>query len=133
MAPPVKSDATQAREYHAIEVFIGNLLRVCVIATVAVVVFGAILYLPSGYSLRPEYHKFLGEPTAFRSVWGILGAAFSGDGKAIIQTGMLLLILTPILRVAVSVFAFLYEKDYMYVVLTLIVLGILIFSLSGGA
>lgn len=133
MAPRGRSDATEAREYHAIEVFIGNLLRVCVIATVVVVLFGAGVYMPSAYTLYPEYHKFISEPAAFRSVWGIVGLALKGDGKAIIQTGMLLLILTPILRVFVSVFAFLYEKDYMYVVLTLIVLGILIFSLSGGA
>ncbi len=133
MAQPEKSDSTQAREYHVIEVFIGNLLRVCVIATVAVVVFGAGVYMPSAYSLHPAYHKFMGEPAAFRSVGGILGAAFTGDGKAIVQAGLLLLILTPILRVTVSVFAFLYEKDYLYVVLTLIVLGILLFSLAGGA
>ena len=133
MARPAKFDITAAREEHKIEVFIGNLLRVCVIATVVVVVAGAVLFLPTAYSSFPEYHKFLGEPAAFRSVWGILGAALAGDGKAIIQAGMLLLILTPILRVAVSVAAFLYEKDYMYVTLTLVVLGILIFSLSGGA
>lgn len=133
MAQPAKFDITAAREEHKIEVFIGNLLRVCVIATVIVVVTGAVLYMPSAYSLYPSYHKFIGEPAAFRSVGGIIGAAFSGDGKAIVQAGMLLLILTPILRVAVSVVAFLYEKDYMYVTLTLVVLGILLFSLSGGA
>ncbi len=133
MARPGTFDATETREYHKIELFIGNLLRICVIATIVVVVFGAGVYMPSAYLLHPSYQKFVSEPAIFRSVWGILGAAVSGDGKAIIQTGMLLLILTPILRVAVSVFAFLFEKDYMYVVLTLVVLGILIFSLAGGA
>ncbi|HET6400909.1 MAG TPA: DUF1634 domain-containing protein [Candidatus Kapabacteria bacterium] len=133
MARPAKFDITAAREEHAIELFIGNLLRVCVIATVAVVLVGAALYLPSAFLTRPTYHKFISEPAAFRSVAGIIGAAFSGNGTAIIQAGMLLLILTPILRVAVSVIAFLYERDYMYVALTIVVLGLLLFSLSGGA
>lgn len=133
MAQPATSDITEAREEHAIELFIGNLLRICVIATVGVVLLGAILYLPGAYLVRPSYHTFLREPSAFRSVGGIIGAAMAGDGKAIVQAGMLLLILTPILRVAVSVVAFLYEKDYLYVALTLVVLGLLLFSLSGGA
>ncbi len=133
MARPAQFDITSARAEHKIEVFIGNLLRTCVILTVLIVVTGAIVFLPTAYSTFPAYHKFVGEPAAFRSVWGILGAAFSGNGKAIVQAGMLMLILTPILRVGVSVFAFLHEKDYMYVTLTLVVLGILLFSLSGGA
>lgn len=133
MAQPAKFDSTEAQENRNIELFIGNLLRACVISVVAVVLGGAIIYLPSAYSSHPSYHKFVSEPAVFRSVWGVLALAFTGDGKAIIEAGMLLLILTPILRVAVSVFAFLFEKDYLYVALTLIVLGILIFSLAGGA
>ncbi|HEY3874539.1 MAG TPA: DUF1634 domain-containing protein [Candidatus Kapabacteria bacterium] len=123
---------TQETTDHSIEIFIGNLLRVCVIATVAVVAVGAILFLPTAYGNRPSYAVFRSEPAMFRSVSTILSAAFSGDGKAIMQSGMLLLILTPILRVAFSVIAFLYEKDYLYVGMTVLVLGLLIFSLAGG-
>jgi uncharacterized membrane protein len=43
---------------------------------------------------------------------------------------MLLLIATPVARVAFSVFAFAEERDWMYVVVTLIVLGLLVYSLS---
>lgn len=39
---------------------------------------------------------------------------------------------TPVLRVLVSVVAFAVERDGLYVVLTLIVLGLLSFSLFGG-
>ncbi|SRR5579883_503845 len=131
MAQLAGSKTSEHRE-HAIEQFIGNLLRVCVIATVVIVVVGGILFLPSILWTAPSYSKFVGEPAAFRSVAGILGQALTGDGRAIVQTGMLLLVLTPILRVAFSVFAFLYEKDYLYVVLTLVVLGLLMFSLLAG-
>jgi uncharacterized membrane protein len=122
----------KAADEHVIELIIGNLLRICVIFTVAIVVLGAILYLPDTFATRPSYTKFTLAPAMLRVVPDIISAAFAGDPRAIIQSGMLLLILTPILRVAFSVAAFFYEKDYLYVVLTLIVLGLLMFSLSGG-
>jgi uncharacterized membrane protein len=56
-----------------------------------------------------------------------------GDGRAIIQCGLLLLIATPVARVLFSIVAFALEKDRLYVVLTLIVFCILIYSLFGGA
>jgi uncharacterized membrane protein len=44
--------------------------------------------------------------------------------------GILILIATPVARVAFSVFAFAEERDRMYVIVTLIVLALLLFSLS---
>ncbi len=122
----------KTRDEHFIELFIGNLLRVCILLTIAIVLLGASISLPSTFDSRPSYAKFLSEPSALRSVPAIITDALTGDGRAIIQSGMLLLILTPILRVAFSVIAFLYEKDYLYVGMTLLVLGLLMFSLSGG-
>ena len=49
-----------------------------------------------------------------------------------IQLGLLLLIATPILRVAVSTFDFLRERDWLYVTVTLIVLAVLIYGLMSG-
>jgi uncharacterized membrane protein len=46
--------------------------------------------------------------------------------------GLLLLIATPVARVAFSVIGFALEKDWMYVVITLIVLALLIYSLSSS-
>jgi len=48
----------------------------------------------------------------------------------IIQLGLLLLIATPVARVAFSVVAFAAERDWLYVAITLIVLAILIYSLT---
>jgi uncharacterized membrane protein len=50
----------------------------------------------------------------------------------LIQLGLLILIATPIARVAFSVVAFLYQRDWMYVAVTLMVLGLLVYSLFGG-
>jgi uncharacterized membrane protein len=49
-----------------------------------------------------------------------------------IQLGLLLLIATPVARVAFSVVAFVLERDRMYVGITLLVLAVLLFSLLGG-
>jgi uncharacterized membrane protein len=57
--------------------------------------------------------------------------AFAFSSRGIMQLGILLLIATPIFRVAFSVFAFLAEKDRMYVIFTLIVLCVLLYSVIG--
>jgi len=132
MAPPEESDVERERDEHAIELLIGKLLRICVIATSAIVILGAAIFLPGALGNPVAYDKFVGEPEAFRSVAGVLRTAASGDGRGIIEAGLLLLVATPILRVGFSAVAFLHEKDYLYVFLTLVVLGLLVFSLLAG-
>ncbi len=46
--------------------------------------------------------------------------------------GVILLVATPVSRVAFSIYAFARQKDAMYVVITMIVLGLLVFSLVWG-
>ncbi len=72
---------------------------------------------------------FHGEPENLKSVSQIVHGALAGSARAIIQLGLLLLIATPVARVIFSAIAFAIEHDYMYVVITLIVLGILLYSL----
>ena len=48
-----------------------------------------------------------------------------------IQLGLLLLIATPVARVAFSVFVFMNQRDRTYVAITLIVLTVLLVSLTG--
>ena len=49
-----------------------------------------------------------------------------------IQLGLLVLIATPIARVAFSLVAFALQRDRIYVIVTLIVLAVLLYSLTGG-
>ena len=62
-----------------------------------------------------------------------LSATFSGivslDPGAIIQLGFLILLATPVARVALSLFLFAAEKDRLYVYITASVLVILLFSM----
>lgn len=116
-----------------VEIVIAKLLRVGVFTSWFVVFFGALIYLHHFGRTVPHYRVFIGEPTDLRSVRGMAGNALHLRGRGIIQFGLLLLIATPILRVVFSVFAFALEKDRLYVLLTLIVLTVLLFSLSGHA
>lgn len=113
------------------EEIIGNLLRAGVMLAAAVVLAGGVLYLIGHWGARPDYRVFHGEPSDLREVSGIAHEAFAGSSRGIIQLGLLLLIATPIARVAFAVFAFAAEHDRMYVVFTLIVLGVLMYSLIG--
>jgi len=112
-----------------LEIIIGNLLRIGVGAAAAVVLAGGILYLVKWGSARIDYGTFRGEPANLRSLSGIVHAAAAGQPAGIIQMGLLLLIATPIARVIFSAFGFLKERDYRYVLITLIVLGVLLYSI----
>jgi uncharacterized membrane protein len=111
------------------EVTIGILLRTGVLLAAAVVLAGGVFYLLRSPAPRPAYAVFRGEPAHLRNITGILRAARALDAGAIIQFGLLLLIGTPVARVAFSVWAFMRERDWMYVTVTLGVLALLLYSL----
>jgi len=115
-----------------VEGIVGNLLRGGVIAAAGVVLAGGILYLSRYGANPPDYSAFHGVPAEFRSVDGIIKAAFALRGRGLIQLGLLLLIATPVARVAFTIFAFAMERDRIYIVVALIVLGMLLYSLAGG-
>jgi uncharacterized membrane protein len=54
------------------------------------------------------------------------------QGQAFVVMGLLLLVATPVLRVAVSILGFVYERDWTFVAITSIVLGFLILSFILG-
>ncbi len=115
-----------------LETIIGNLLRAGVVISATITSIGGVIYLAhSGESLT-HYRVFHSEPADLRQVKGVLSDAFSGDGLGIMQLGLLLLIATPVARVAFSLAAFAVQRDRLYVVVTLAVLGVLTFSMAGG-
>jgi len=87
------------------------------------------MYLVQRHSDLVNYQAFQGEPQYLRSVSGIWLSALHLQSDAIIQLGMLLLIATPIARVALAAVGFYLERDHLYVTVSLIVLAILLFSI----
>ena len=89
------------------------------------------VYLTDHHMSITNYQGFQGEPSELRTIAGILQEALALRGRGLIQLGLLILIATPIARVAFSFFVFLYQRDWIYVVVTLMVLGLLLYSLVG--
>lgn len=116
-----------------VETMIGNLLRAGVIISAFVVSFGGVIYLVRHGNSPADYRIFQGEPSDLRHVKGIIADAFSISARGIIQLGLLLLIATPVARVALSIIGFAEEHDRMYVVFASLVLAILLYSLLGSA
>lgn len=114
-----------------IDQIIGDLLRIAVIVSAVFVITGAVIYLMRHGTEMPDYGVFTGVPKDLRGLREIIEAAWQIRSVGIIQLGLLLLIATPVARVIFSVFAFLLQRDYMYVVFTLIVLSVLLLSLTG--
>jgi uncharacterized membrane protein len=115
-----------------IEVILGNLLRIGVLVSAAVVLLGASIYLSRHAHEPADYRVFRGEPSEYRTISGVIQSVINGRGQGIIQLGLLLLIATPIARVAFSVVGFAIERDHLYVAFTLIVLAVLLYSLLGS-
>ena len=126
--------ATTPRKWtdQYVEELIGALLKTGVILASAVVLLGGCIYLTRHGRTPPQYHAFLGEPTDLRTVSGIAQDAMALRGRGIIQLGILLLIATPIVRVAFAAVAFAFERDRLYVAVSVLVLVILLYSLAGG-
>ncbi len=114
------------------EVVIGNLLRLGVLLAATIVLIGGVFFLARHGYMPSDFRVFQGEPADLRSLVGIFQGAIQLQSRAIIQFGLLLLIATPIARVLFSVFAFALERDFLYVVVTLFVLAVLLYSLFGA-
>ena len=110
---------------------IGILLRTGLFASVAVVLSGAVFYLFQHAEEVPQYAVFRGEPPDLRTISGIVHGALALRPRRVMQLGLLLLIATPVLRVAFSIFAFAAQRDWTYVAITLSVLTILLWSIAG--
>lgn len=119
-----------SRTDQQIDELMGLLLRSGVILAASIVFVGGVIYLARNPH-PSNYRAFQGEPENLRTISGIFRDAMALRGHGLIQMGLLVLIATPIARVAFSVLAFFYERDWKYVAFTLIVLGLLLYSLLG--
>ncbi|HVU99064.1 MAG TPA: DUF1634 domain-containing protein [Puia sp.] len=109
-----------------LEQIIGSLLRNGVLASSVVVLAGGIVYLVRHGGRYPEYHHFQGEPDKMRKPLLMWEAVWRGEGRPLIQLGLLILVATPIARILFSFIGYLLEKDYLYAVLTAIVLLVIL-------
>ena len=118
---------------QGIEKVVSIVLRTGVVLSGSVVLLGGIYFLARHGGEPVDYHIFKAQTLPARYVVEIVRGALELRGQFIIQLGVLCLIATPILRVAVSLIGFALERDRTYALITAFVLTILLYSLISGA
>jgi uncharacterized membrane protein len=108
-----------------IETIIGNLLRAGVILAALLVAAGGAWYLVDRGGAELAYGHFA-ESGGIRAMLTLPGP------EVVILAGLLVLIATPVARVIFSMAAFALERDWEYVALTAVVLGVLTYSIVVG-
>lgn len=123
---------------HRAELLISRLLRAGVLASLALILVGtAVTFLH-----HPDYWSdpaALDQLTASTAVFPhtpaeVASGLASLRGQAIVVLGLAVLVATPVLRVAVSIAVFAYQRDRAFVAITSAVLLLLVASTAvGGA
>ncbi len=111
------------------EKLIGWLLLAGVLASALIVVLGGTFYVWRHGSEPVHYRVFRGEPADLRTFEGVWSDVVRGSGRGIIQCGLILLVVVQVVRVGVTGVLFLMNRDRVFVVVSLVVLGLLMYGI----
>ncbi len=125
--PPPSQPPGEPQAVATTYAIIGWVLQGGVIVSVVVIAIGLLLLSLQPNTFAPQQLQML--PHTFAQVGTALLAL---QPQAVIALGLLLLIATPVVRVAISMVAFAVERDWRFVVISLLVLLILPFSIFFG-
>ncbi|HWE42007.1 MAG TPA: DUF1634 domain-containing protein [Gemmatimonadaceae bacterium] len=117
---------------HEVEQLIGRLLQVGVLVAAGVVLIGGVMLLVQHGGRPAEFATFSTAASPLQGLAGIFRGAVALDSMAIVQLGLVLLIATPVMRVALTLVAFALQRDRLYILLTAVVLGLLLYGLVWG-
>jgi uncharacterized membrane protein len=112
-----------------LDVSVAGMLRFGVTLSALVVLAGGLLFLRHPWSAIPDYSHFRAGDSSLRTLSGIVRGAVRLSPQSIIQLGLILLIATPVARIAFCVVGFARQRSRLYVLISLTVLIILLFSL----
>ena len=119
-----------------VELLISNLLRVGVVTSMLIVFIGttiSFLRHPDYLSNPPALSRLTTPGAAFpHTLHDVLRGVRDGRGQAIVMVGLLLLIATPVSRVAFMLIAFVIQRDRIYVAISELVLALLFYGLLLG-
>jgi uncharacterized membrane protein len=130
--PPV-TEIASSRDQHPFEMWISHTLRLGVAISGTILAAGLALYFVRGTgSGHPSsLHELIHTPSTSVRLPTVLRDAAHGHASAVIQLGVLALILTPVVRVAMTAALFVAVRDWVFLAIVLIVLGILLVGLTG--
>jgi uncharacterized membrane protein len=103
-----------------------------VLVAAAVMGAGLIWFVATHEGMPPGDHLFSGEPKYFENPVSMLERAVSlkaiGHRRSLIMVGVVLLLINPLIRVAFAAVGFAAQRNRLYTVISLTVLGVLLLS-----
>ncbi len=112
---------------------IGGVLKYGVLTVLITSVIGGTLYLYRHSTEMVDYSSFAEND---QSIFDVMQSVFvnvgNGKGRGIIFLAVLLLFLTPLVRLLLSLVSFVLEKDRLYIAITLLVIAVILLSVSLG-
>ena len=109
---------------------IGNLLRLGVMLSVIFTLVGFVKLFSEGFKM-PDNYSDLGHTSD--NIWSDFWKNLLDlDASAIIQLGILILILTPLMRIIFALVGYIKEKDITYIIISILVLFIMLISFTMG-
>ncbi|SEF70214.1 Uncharacterized membrane protein [Bryocella elongata] len=132
-APPKKSSRFSDQD---LENEVATMLRIGVTLSALIVLAGGLWMFRQPHRAVPELSHFHAVEPALQSFRGVFAAAFRhapGQSRGIMQLGLLVLIATPVLRVALCVVGFARQRNWLYVAVSAVVFLVLLWSLLPAA
>ena len=131
MKPQKLSTARQDEnpEDSHLEALLSKVMLWGVLIAALIMFAGGIVYLANHAQAPTGDHIFKGEPLALRSPVAIIRSAFEWHDRSIIQFGVLILLMNPLLRVILAFFGYLRQKNGTYLAVSLFLIAILTYSL----
>lgn len=132
-SPTTPADDTQLSQ---VESWISITLRAGVLVSLALIVLGTLVTFsnhPQYLASQADLAKLTTPGAAFPTTLADIATGLADfHGRAIVVAGLVVLIATPVLRVAISILAFLEERDLAFVCITTTVFAVLIASFLLG-
>jgi uncharacterized membrane protein len=112
-----------------LHVLLGRLLRVAIAASALVLVFGGVFYLAQQGQDVVDFSTFQPVREELRTPLAIFRGAFSGDAAAVAQLGILLVMVTPLVREAAAAGWFIHTHDLRFAAVGMLVVALLLLSI----
>lgn len=134
---PSSTDVSDALERDdGPEVLISNVLRLGVLLSLTLVTTGMLLtffHHPDYFSSSQSLQRLTAPERGPHDLSDVLGDVLSARGQAFVMAGLLVLMATPVMRVALSLLVFGRQRDRAFVTVTSVVLALLLWSFVLGA
>ncbi|RQO31980.1 hypothetical protein DBR32_04045 [Taibaiella sp. KBW10] len=115
-----------------VQLLVGNTLRIGVWVSMGITLIGIILFLFQNSTKNFDTGMLVAAPLKF-SFSELVQGILHGEALSIIQLGVLVLLITPILRIVFALYGYWLEGNRLYIIISLVVLCIIASSLFIGA